>query len=222
MLVNSTVCISSKLISFLLYEGGGIGYSGPTRCPSGWFCEDWNPYYYQCIESVNMTFWPNLSALTQKIARYFNQFHYHQNLHSHYILLLYYCVFLACFYSNVTPHHQCVQSALWVFLIMILHAPANCKHRLRYLWFTWWPASNFWGLRNHFWLGSHPEWFYQWAFTHIRPPPRVYWSTSIQAPTFVVPPNSIQQLTFETCRVFFENFSTTKTLTFCWDALVRI
>ncbi|KAI0686887.1 hypothetical protein BC835DRAFT_430356 [Cytidiella melzeri] len=39
------------------------------------------------------------------------------------------------------------------------------------------------------------------------------------APTFDVPPNSIQQLTFGTCRVFFENLSTFQTETFCWAAL---
>ncbi|KAI0769486.1 hypothetical protein BC629DRAFT_1442179 [Irpex lacteus] len=38
------------------------------------------------------------------------------------------------------------------------------------------------------------------------------------APTFDVQMNNIHQLTFGTCRVFFENFSN-QTLTFCWDTL---
>ncbi|KAI0769484.1 hypothetical protein BC629DRAFT_784253 [Irpex lacteus] len=38
------------------------------------------------------------------------------------------------------------------------------------------------------------------------------------APTFDVPANGIQQLTFGTCRVFFNNFST-KTITSCWASL---
>ncbi|KAI0338161.1 hypothetical protein BDW22DRAFT_1338579, partial [Trametopsis cervina] len=38
------------------------------------------------------------------------------------------------------------------------------------------------------------------------------------APTFDVPSNGIQQLTFGTCRVFFSNFSP-KTITYCWTSL---
>ncbi|KAI0686884.1 hypothetical protein BC835DRAFT_430575 [Cytidiella melzeri] len=38
------------------------------------------------------------------------------------------------------------------------------------------------------------------------------------APTFDIPSNNIHQLTFGTCRVFFENFSN-ETVTFCWSAL---
>ncbi|KAI0338166.1 hypothetical protein BDW22DRAFT_1338372, partial [Trametopsis cervina] len=39
--------------------------------------------------------------------------------------------------------------------------------------------------------------------------------------TFDVPPNSIQQLTFGTCRVFFENLSPSQTITSCWTALAN-
>lgn len=28
---------------------GGINYSGPTGCQSGLICQQWNPYYFQCI-----------------------------------------------------------------------------------------------------------------------------------------------------------------------------
>ncbi|KAI0686886.1 hypothetical protein BC835DRAFT_430766 [Cytidiella melzeri] len=38
------------------------------------------------------------------------------------------------------------------------------------------------------------------------------------APTFDVPASGTQQLTFGTCRVFFNNFST-KTITSCWTSL---
>jgi phospholipase/lecithinase/hemolysin len=32
---------------------GGIGWTGPTTCESGTYCQDWNPYYYQCIPGTS-------------------------------------------------------------------------------------------------------------------------------------------------------------------------
>ncbi|KAK3935632.1 carbohydrate-binding module family 1 protein [Diplogelasinospora grovesii] len=32
---------------------GGIGYSGPTACGSGYFCTTYNPYYYQCYPGTS-------------------------------------------------------------------------------------------------------------------------------------------------------------------------
>lgn len=29
---------------------GGIGYTGPTKCPSGWTCKAANAYYSQCLQ----------------------------------------------------------------------------------------------------------------------------------------------------------------------------
>ncbi|KAF9467214.1 carbohydrate-binding module family 1 protein [Collybia nuda] len=34
---------------------GGIGWSGPTACPSGWYCSVGNPYYSQCLQGTATT-----------------------------------------------------------------------------------------------------------------------------------------------------------------------
>ncbi|THV02636.1 hypothetical protein K435DRAFT_836295 [Dendrothele bispora CBS 962.96] len=34
---------------------GGIGWTGPTVCPSGWGCSAVNPYYSQCLQGVGNT-----------------------------------------------------------------------------------------------------------------------------------------------------------------------
>ncbi|PYH76780.1 hypothetical protein BO82DRAFT_358825 [Aspergillus uvarum CBS 121591] len=31
---------------------GGQGWTGATTCVDGWTCKQWNPYYYQCVESA--------------------------------------------------------------------------------------------------------------------------------------------------------------------------
>jgi hypothetical protein len=47
-------CTFSKaILSFLklmiINSGGGVGWTGPTSCVSGYYCSDLNAYYYQCI-----------------------------------------------------------------------------------------------------------------------------------------------------------------------------
>ncbi|KAF5384393.1 hypothetical protein D9615_003393 [Tricholomella constricta] len=34
---------------------GGIGWTGPTACPSGWYCSVINPYYSQCLQGTVTT-----------------------------------------------------------------------------------------------------------------------------------------------------------------------
>ncbi|KAK7443525.1 hypothetical protein VKT23_015698 [Stygiomarasmius scandens] len=34
---------------------GGVGWTGPTQCPSGWGCSVVNPYYSQCLQGVANT-----------------------------------------------------------------------------------------------------------------------------------------------------------------------
>ncbi|KAI0080445.1 carbohydrate-binding module family 1 protein [Panus rudis PR-1116 ss-1] len=34
---------------------GGIGWTGPTTCPSGWFCSTLNDYYSQCLQGTATT-----------------------------------------------------------------------------------------------------------------------------------------------------------------------
>lgn len=34
---------------------GGIGWSGPTTCPSGWYCSVLNAYYSQCLQGTVTT-----------------------------------------------------------------------------------------------------------------------------------------------------------------------
>ncbi|RDB15344.1 4-O-methyl-glucuronoyl methylesterase [Hypsizygus marmoreus] len=42
---------------------GGIGWTGATACPSGWYCSVSNPYYSQCLQgTVTVTVTPTTSA----------------------------------------------------------------------------------------------------------------------------------------------------------------
>lgn len=43
---------------------GGLGYSGPTECPSGWYCAYQNDWYSQCLEGAASTSTSASSATT--------------------------------------------------------------------------------------------------------------------------------------------------------------
>ncbi|KAI0781555.1 hypothetical protein BC629DRAFT_565264 [Irpex lacteus] len=166
---ESLTCDSSALIhansvqSFGLAQPfgqcGGQGFTGPTVCVSGSFCEAFNPFFSQCMP---------LPATTAK---------------------------------PTTPLPPSTVSS----------SPASAPTA---------PATNVCDQLCSNTCGSLGD----------LPPisedcQTIFDSITILggsiAPTFNVAPNSIQQLTFGTCRVFFENLSTSQTLTFCWSALAN-
>ncbi|PYH43030.1 putative endoglucanase [Aspergillus saccharolyticus JOP 1030-1] len=43
---------SSSGIAGKYQRCGGLNWTGATTCVEGWTCKQWNPYYYQCVESA--------------------------------------------------------------------------------------------------------------------------------------------------------------------------
>ncbi|KAK7443526.1 hypothetical protein VKT23_015699 [Stygiomarasmius scandens] len=58
---NALIAVSASIASTWAQTApqygqcGGIGWTGPTECPSGWGCSVVNPYYSQCLQGVATT-----------------------------------------------------------------------------------------------------------------------------------------------------------------------
>ncbi|KAI0086743.1 hypothetical protein BDY19DRAFT_995496 [Irpex rosettiformis] len=158
--VHTNTIQGSNTLAQPFGQCGGQGFTGPTVCVSGFFCEAFNPFFSQCMPLPTTTAKPTTTAIpTTTVTKTIPA-------------------------PTPTPTN-------------------NVCNQL---------CSNTCGS-----LGSLPPISEdcQTIFDSI-----TILGGSV-APTFEVPPNSIQQLTFGTCRVFFENLSAGQSLTYCWSALAN-
>lgn len=45
----SNTTVSTGGVAALYYQCGGINWTGPTKCETGSYCKDQNPFYHQCV-----------------------------------------------------------------------------------------------------------------------------------------------------------------------------